>query len=158
MSHNWFWWQTRCEGFLEAPYQSNHRTIADRLPISRWPISWIIWILISSSWHGLWLNDDRLPTGCSASLNKSYVVFLANIQSFCNMGHKGGHKKTVSSKQTVKSYYRNSDSWFWWWISAVLSEIADAESVRSELKFPTTTAALLFVVSEATISFVFSWK
>ena len=34
-------------------------------------------------------------------------------------------------------------------------EILDAESVRSELKVPTTTAALLLVVSEATVSFVF---
>ena len=41
-------------------------------------------------------------------------------------------------------------------MSAVLLEISDTESVRSELKVPTTTAALLYAVSEATVSLVFS--
>ena len=43
---------------------------------------------------GLWLKADRLPTGCSASLNKSYVVFLANIQTV---------KKNINEIQTPDS-------------------------------------------------------
>ena len=43
-SRDWFWSPTCCEGFLEATYQSNHRTVANRSPISRRQVSWRLWI------------------------------------------------------------------------------------------------------------------
>ena len=66
---------------------------------------------------------------------------------------------SITIADGIKKYYWNSDLWFWswWWISAVLSEISDAGSVRPELKVPTTTSALLFVVSDASVYLVCSW-
>ena len=85
-SCNWFWSSTSCEGFLGAAYQSNHGTVADRSPISRRPISWIISSTLS-------MAKRRPVADILQSQLKQKLCCLSGKQSFCNMGHKGGQNR-----------------------------------------------------------------
>ena len=49
-----------------------------------------------TSRSGLWLNGDWLPTGCIASLNKSYTVC-------CFSGKQSNGKKIITEIQTRDS-------------------------------------------------------